>query len=254
MAAFFGNKLVLPIGCTCISELQLQMMPGGRQAPYFFDWAGTTIAATIEILNRSGAPFVEQESDLEVFNGRVRAKNIRGVHFWHINWFLGIPDMQRISSLADHATRLQKFIYYHRVVMSRLNIDHDEIHCLWNNIQPNLLHHAEEVGEPRSGYFLTAERYAAIKETCKQRLRARKIAVWFVCHRDELDESLVGNDDVTVLDVPRSPTEFRGAPGLYAPVLEKMGISRVEQMFRVSELAAAAYVGPGRSSPDSSRK
>jgi hypothetical protein len=233
MAAFFGSKLVLPIGCTCISELQLQMTPGARQAPYFFDWAGTTIAATIEILGRSGAPFVEKEGDLEVYNGRVRAKNIRGVHFWHINWFFGIPDNQRISSLADYPEGLQKFIHYHRVVMSRLNTDHDEIHCLWNNVQPNLLLHADLAGEPRSGYFLTAERYAAIKESCK-RLRARKIAVWFACHREDVDGSLIGNDDVTVLDVRRSPTEFQGAPGLFDPVLEKMGISHAAQAVRQS--------------------
>ena len=224
MAAFFGNKLVLPIGCTCISELQLQMTPGARLAPYFFDWAGTTIDATIEILNRSGAPFVERESDLEVFNGRVRAKHIRGVHFWHINWFLGIPDLQRISSLAGYAEGVEKFIHYHRMVMSRLNNDHDELHCLWNNVQPNLLLHADLAAEPRSGYFLTAERYEAIKENCK-RLRARKLAVWFVCHPDDVDESLVDKDDVTVLDVPRTPTEFKGAPGLFDPALEKMGIS-----------------------------
>jgi hypothetical protein len=235
MAAFFGNRLVLPIGCTCISDVQLQMTPGARIAPYFFDWAGTTIAATIEILNRSGTPFVEHEGDLEVHNGRVRAKNVRGVHFWHINSFFGMPVMQEISSLADHAEGLQKFIHYHRMVMSRLNGDHEEIHCLWNNIQPNLLLHAELAGEPRSGYFLTAERYAAIKETCKQRLRARKIAVWFVCHRDDLDDSLVGKDDVTVLDVPRSPTEWKGPPGLLGPVLDKMGI-RVPEQYALSDL------------------
>jgi len=228
MAAFFGNKLVLPIGCSCISDVQLQMTPGARYAPYFFDWAGCTIDATIEILNRSGIPFVEHEGDLELVNGRVRAKTIRGVHFWHINSFLGLPEMQRISSLAEHAAGLEKFIHYHRVAMSRLNSDHDEIHCLWNNVQPNLIHHAERAGEPRSGYFLTAERYAAIKESCK-RLRARKIAVWFVCHREDVDGSLVDNDDVTVLDVPRSPTEYKGAPGLFDTAFEKMGISRAAQ-------------------------
>jgi hypothetical protein len=108
-------------------------------------------------------------------------------------------------------------------MMGRLNSEHDEIHCVWNNVQPNLLLHAEMAGEPRSGYFLTAQAYAAIKESCK-RLRARKIAVWFVCHQDDVDGSLVGQDDVTVLDVPRSPAEFKGAPGLFDPVLEKMGI------------------------------
>ena len=228
MAAFFGNKLVLPIGCSCISDIHLQRAPDGRYAPYFFDWAGCTIDATIEILNRSGVPFVERTGDLELVDGRVRTKTVRGVHLWHINSFLGLPEMQRISSLAEHAAGVEKFIHYHRTMMSRLTSDHEEIHCLWNNIQPNLIHHAERAGEPRSAYFLSAERYAAIKESCK-RLRARKIAVWFVCHREDTDESLFGQDDVTVLDVPRSPTEFEGPPGLFDTAFEKMGVRRPAQ-------------------------
>jgi hypothetical protein len=224
MAAFFGEKLVLPIGCSCISDVQLQLTPGHRYVPYFFDWAGCTIDATIEILNRSGVPFIEHEGDLELVNGRVRAKNIPGVHLWHINTFLGLPDMQRISSLADYPEGVQKFIHYHRVMMSRLNSEHEEAHCVWSNVQPNLIHHAEMAGEPRSAYFLTAERYAALKESCK-RLRAPKIAVWFVCHPEDVDRSLVGRNDVIVLDVPRSPSEYQGAPGLFDPILEKMGIS-----------------------------
>ena len=228
MAAFFGNKLVLPIGCSCITDVQLQLTPGHRYVPYFFDWAGCTIDATIEILNRDGAPFIEHAGDLELVNGRVRAKNVPGVHLWHINSFLGLPDLQRISSLADYPAGVEKFIHYHRVMMSRLGSDHDEIHCVWTNVQPNLIHHAEMAGEPRSAYFLTVERYAAIKESCK-RLRARKIAVWFVCHKDDVDGSLAGKDDVTVMEVPRSRDEYQGAPGLFAPVLEKMGISRAAQ-------------------------
>ena len=233
MAAFFGNKLVLPIGCSCITDVQLQLTPGHRYVPYFFDWAGCTIDATIEILQRSGAPFIEHESDLEVVNGRVRAKHVAGVHLWHINSFLGLPEMQKVTRLADYPAGVDKFIHYHRTMMSRLTIDHDEIHCVWTNVQPNLIHHAERAGEPRSAYFLTAERYDAIKESCK-RLRAKKLAVWFVCHQDDMDGSLAGRDDVTVMDLPRSPTEYQGAPGLFDPILDKMGISRSAQAGRQS--------------------
>jgi hypothetical protein len=228
MAAFFGNKLVLPVGCSCITDVQLQITPGARYVPYFFDWAGCTIDATIEILNRSGAPFIEQADDLELVNGRARAKKIAGVHLWHINSFLGLPELQRISSLADYPEGVEKFIHYHRTMMSRLMSDHDEIHCVWTNVQPNLIHHATNAGEPRAAYFLTAERYAAIKESCK-RLRARKIAAWFVCHGEDMDGSLAGKDDVTVMDLPRSRSDFHGTPGLFDPVLEKMGISRAAQ-------------------------
>jgi hypothetical protein len=94
---------------------------------------------------------------------------------------------------------------------------------VWSNIQPNLQHAVQEVGEPWSQFVLTPERYAAIKASCA-RLRARKVAVWFVCRGDDMDDRLAGLEDVVVLDEPRSKTEFRGRPGLFDPVFERMGI------------------------------
>jgi hypothetical protein len=39
-----------------------------------------------------------------------------------------------------------------------------------------------------------------------------------------MDDRLAGLEDVVVLDEPRSKTEFRGRPGLFDPVFERMGI------------------------------
>jgi hypothetical protein len=228
MAAFFGNKLVLPIGCSCISQLQLQVskrLMESRPSAYVFDWAGATVEATVRILHRQ-TPFVNSAADLELVNDRVRCKSMRGVYFWHMKkYFLQIPESKRISSLADYPEAISKFIVQHHYEMAKFKEKVGEVHCLWSNIQPNLKHASEEVGEPWSGHFLTSERYAAIKEACS-RLQAGKIAVWFVCRAEDMDDRLARYDDVVVLKAARSPTDFMGKAGLFDPVFERMGICR----------------------------
>lgn len=227
MAALFGRQLVLPIGCSCITQFQLQgstrlratSMPG-----YVFDWAITTPDSTVMVLDRQTA-FVERESDLELVGDRVRSRAIPGFYFWHIKHHLQIADGVRISDLSRHPEGVQRLLDQHRHVMGKFGTGIDEVHCVWSNIQPNLAHAVDEVGEPWSQFVLTPERYSRLKASCA-RLRARRVTTWFICRGEDIDASLTGLDDVVVLDVPRSQTDFTGAAGLFDPVFEKIGISR----------------------------
>jgi hypothetical protein len=227
MAAFFGKKLVLPIGCSCIQQIQLQrstrLLPLGRSV-YFFDWAGVPPDDTVKILNQR-RPIVEKDSDLELVHGKVRARAMKGVYFWHIKPFLGVPDTKPIVDLTDHPQGVQRFLDHHRFIMKKLNDEVGEIHCLWTNIQPNLQDDVRRVRGAWADFLLTVDRYASIKDACS-RLPAKKITTWFVCRKEDMDASLTGKDDVIVMDVPRSPTDFRGEVGLFDPVFEKMGICR----------------------------
>ena len=242
MAAFFGKKLVLPIGCSCIAQLQLQtslrLLPS-TPATYFFDWVGLSADTTVEILNRQ-KPFIRSVNDLELAHGRVRARNVR-VHFWHINGFFGLPRSQKIPSLVDYPEGMKKFLDYHLYVMDQFKRQVEELHCLWTNVQPNLRRSAEEIGVPWSDFALTSARYTALKESCA-RLKARKISVWFIARRDHMDPELAAQRDVTVVDVVESPTDFRGAIGLFDPVFEKMGICRPG----TDSVTRSAAAPPGR--------
>ena len=226
MAALFGNKLVLPIGCSCITQFQLlnstRLLPA-RPVSGFFDWAGSGADSTVEILNRR-KPFIRSVDDLEVLHGRVRAKSLR-VHFWHINQFFEIPMSQKIDSLLDYPEGTKKFVDHHRFLMGLFHQRVDELHCLWTNVQPNLRQSCDEVRVPWSDFRLTSARYAALKESCA-RLNARKISVWFICRRDHMDPELAAQRDVTVLDVVESQTDCRGETCLFDPVFEQMGICR----------------------------
>ena len=226
MAGLFGHQLVLPIGCSCITQFQLQgstRLAASSMPGYLFDWAICTPESTVEVLDRQ-TPFVEREGDLELVGDRVRSSAIPGFYFWHIKHYLQIADSVRISDLSLHPEGLRRFLDQHRHVMGKFGHHLDEVHCVWSNIQPNLAHAVQEVGEPWSQFFLTPERYSAIKASCA-RLRARRVAVWFVCRSEDVDVSLVGHEDVVVLDVPRSKTEFKGSTGLFDPVFERMQIT-----------------------------
>ena len=227
MAALFDDQLVLPIGCSCITQFQLQGSTRLRPSAlpgYVFDWAIATPDSTVAILDRQ-TPFVERESDLELVDDRVRSKAVPGFYFWHIKHYLELADSARISDLSRHPEGLQKFLDQHRYVMGKFGRAAGDVHCVWSNIQPNLQHAAREVGDPWSQFVLTPERYAAIKASCS-RLRARTVTVWFVGRAEDVDASLAGLEDVILLDVPRSNTEFKGEPGLFDPLFERMGIGR----------------------------
>ena len=227
MAALFGHRLVLPIGCSCITQFQLQgstrllasQMPG-----YVFDWAVATPDSTVSVLDRQ-TPFVQEDADVELVNDRVRSRAIPGFYFWHIKHYLQLADAVRISDLSDHSDGMRRFLDQHRHVMSKFAGEIEEVHCVWSNIQPNLQHAAQEVGEPWSNFLLTPQRYADIKASCA-RLRARRVSVWFICRDEDVESSLTGLEDVVVLDEPRSKTEFRGRAGLFDAVFERMGICR----------------------------
>jgi hypothetical protein len=225
MAALFGHRLVLPIGCSCITQFQLK--GSARVAPsalpgYVFDWAIATPDSTVTILDRR-APFAEREGDLELVDDRVRSRTVPGFYFWHIKHHLQLADSVRIADLSQHPEGLRRFLEQHRHVMGKFANEVDQVDCVWSNIQPNLQHAVREVGESWSQFVLTPERYAAIKASCAQ-LPARKVTAWFVCRGDDVDRSLVGREDVVILDEPRSTTEFKGRPGLFDPVFERIGI------------------------------
>ena len=227
MAALFGRRLVLPIGCSCITQFQLQgstRLAASQMPGYVFDWAIATADSTVAVLDRQ-TPFVERDIDLELVGDRVRSRVIPGFYFWHIKHYLQIADAARISDLSGHPEGLRRFLDQHRHVMSKFGDAVEEVHCVWSNIQPNLQYAVREVGEPWSQFVLTPERYAAIKASCA-RLRAQKVAVWFVCRGEDVDGSLAGLEDVVVLDEPRSNSEFKGTTGLFDPVFERMGICR----------------------------
>lgn len=220
MAALFKNKLILPIGCSCINQFQIRLsakFTGGRDAVYPLDWAITTPDATIDILSHP-APFIHTLTDLEIKHGRVRSVTHPGIYFWHIN-----SDLQRDSmyfqNLSELAPGIDFIVEKHHYMMKKLTVKVDEVHCLWSNIQPNLKSAVDGL-EAWDSFHLTTQRYYAIKERCNA-LPANKISVSFICRADDIDPPLCTKEDVFILECPRSP-DYQGAPGLFDPIFDKI--------------------------------
>jgi hypothetical protein len=225
VAVDFGATRVLPIGCSCIGQFQLQqstrLLPH-RVDAQLFDWAIASPEASAQVMGRPEV-FVEGAKDIELVHDRVRSRRVEGFWFWHIKKTFELPEAKPIVRLANHPIGLKNFFAQHRHLLDKLGAPVEDLHCLWTNIQPNLRHAVEAVGEPWSRFVLTPGRYEALLEGCA-RLPARRMQAWFIGRPEDVDSSLHGRPDVILLDLPRDPLEYKGAPGLFDPVFERMGI------------------------------
>jgi hypothetical protein len=220
MGALLDSTFVLPIGCSCINQFQINQSPqfrftGGTAT--FFDWLITKPDATVDVL-KARAPFVRSLDDLELVNGRVRSRAHPGLYFWHMSKDVpGAP--MRLSDLSEVAAGIEGFVAKHAHVMGKLNALPESVHCLWSNIQPNLRNDVQGL-EDWQDFHLTHQRYEALKQACST-LPAKNVAVTFVVRAEDAEAALHDLDDVVLIDCPRSE-DYRGTPGLFNPAFERI--------------------------------
>lgn len=175
MAWRVGRKLLLPIGCSCIVQFQLDRSTilaaiAGSTPPFtvakeawLFDWQITKPDTTVDILS-SAARGIGGIEDFDLHECMVRSKRFAGLYFWHICKDLGKPGL-RIDHLDELRPEEDRIIGKYDHLFKKLRTREDEIHCIWSNVQPNLQIAAEMVREPWDDFVLTKERYEPVKFT-----------------------------------------------------------------------------------------
>lgn len=224
MGMLYGDTLVLPVGCSCIAQFQLQMatrMPPGQASSQLLDWTIATPRATVHMLRRR-APVVAGADDLFLLpTSRAGVKAVPGLYFWHIRRSLGLPENEPLRDLAGHGEAVARFVEQHAHQVAKLGQHRRRVVCLWTNVQPNLRHAAEINALPWSRFRLTPARYRGIRAACAG-LPADEVSTWFVGRPEDVSPALHGREDVVLLDLPRSATDFQGTPDLFEPVFARM--------------------------------
>lgn len=221
MAAIRENTLILPVGCSCINQfqiLQTSLLNDWQHTAHFFDWIIASPDDTIKLLNDL-KPFLSSIDDFEIVNRKVRSKHYPGIYFWHMAEALGL-NIAYINSLEDIKKDIHFAIEKYNYMLLKMSEIKTDIHCLWTNIQPNLKHDLEWVGEDWNNFYLTQKRYYQIQEKCAK-LSPNKVKTWFIVRPEDIDQSLLGKEDVILLNVPLS-SDYKGAIGMYDVVFEKI--------------------------------
>ena len=224
MGMLYGDTLLLPVGCSCIAQFQLQMatrMPPGQASSQLLDWTIATPRATVRLLRRR-LPVVASADDLFLLpTSRAGVKSVPGLYFWHIRRSLGLPETEPLRDLAHQGEAVARFVEQHRHQVAKLGQRRRRLVCLWSNVQPNLRHAAEINGLPWSHFRLTAARHRGIRAACAS-LPADEVSTWFVGRPEDVSPALHGRDDVLLLDLPRSATDFQGTPDLFEPLFARI--------------------------------
>jgi hypothetical protein len=129
----------------------------------------------------------------------------------------GTKDFRTIDDLKPG---IDGAVQKHRHLMKKLVEPHDEVHCLWSNIQPNIQGAFESVGVSWSDCVLTEQKYDALKGECA-RMPWKKTFVWFVCRAADIEPTLIGRDDVLVVECPLG-VDSRAPDGLFDPIFRKI--------------------------------
>lgn len=181
------------------------------------DWVIVTPDATISILENL-KPFIHSLGDLELVDGRIRARVHPGMYFWHMNTEISSPSLT-FQSLAELAPAIGTIVQKHHYLIQKMAHLPDKVHCLWSNIQPNLQDAVTGL-ETWENFYLTPARYESIKRACAL-LPTKKLEISFVCRKEDVDSVLHAKEDVVLLECPRSQ-DYMGMPGLFDPVFEKI--------------------------------
>ncbi len=220
------DRMILPIGCSCIVQFQLQQsrliefalstVSGAELFAGPFDWLISTPDASAAVLEAREIP-LRGLDELELRNGLAQARRQDGLYFWHINKEIGKPALQ-LDSLDELAPAEAAIVGKYRALSERFGAGDWALCCLWSNIQPNLQIAAGMVDRPWSDFHLTEARYAALRQACA-RLPAASVTMRFVCRPEDVSPDLHHRPDVHLLPLARSDA-YKGEPDLFHPVFE----------------------------------
>lgn len=216
---------VVPLGCSCVCQTQLQYVADNRwrraqlkSTP--FDWNITTPGSTIQFLRLLAEGELPQvlstrgNYDLEA--GHLRNTVFDGLYFWHEHG-------DEVLSSAEH---FDDFVSktLHKLANFVSAADSGSVKCLWSNIQPNLMDTTAELSVPWSDFRLTAALYDEMSGEMAAVFGA-SAALYVAARPGDIDDDLRDRPGVFVLDVPRGP-DHKGDRGVFDPIFRQMGVIR----------------------------
>lgn len=214
-----GDRTIIPIGCSCINQFQTGFFFGEERCRgSLFQWTITTPRTTVEVLDyaRAGtlAALFADKAQFEMDGAHMRNRNFDGFYHWHEN--AGMV----LGTQEDAFTRFKDKVAHLAANMQEVE---GTVWLLWSNIQPNLRQEVEDNTRLTwKDFRLTRQRRDAIREAARALYGDPRFV--FVARKEDIDEDLWDEEEVRLMEVPRSD-KFRGAKDLYANIFREMDVA-----------------------------
>lgn len=218
----FEQKHIIPIGCSCINQHQIDFYFGRRESrppkrSSIFDWNVTTPESTIQFFEfvQTGniRSIMSDRNNYTIEKGRLKNTAFECFYFWHEN------SADIMSENEEHFASFSQKVDH--VIGNMLSPKEGEpVHLLWSNIQPNLKAMVGILPLPWDAFRLSNEKYQRIVSSA-QHIFGDKVKCTCIARLEDIDEALTDLSNVVVLDLERSGV-FRNDPNLYDSIFDKI--------------------------------
>ncbi len=221
MASLTQSHYIVPIGCSCINQFQLNFKFG--QSSYdsqLFDWNIITPHSTIEIFKSKGLTFVNSLNDLSLHSECIlKSERLPGFYWWHMNQF--VQGNIHYSSIKDFEPYFDSFKNKHQHQVEKFfRMNPNNITFLWSNLQPNLKSACQSFFDQ---FTLTSSRYHMMKDAIAESFKGAKTI--FLVRPELVETDILVNDDVMKFDLPYSE-EFKGDENLFSSVWDRYNLGK----------------------------
>lgn len=221
MATDTKKHYIVPIGCSCITQFQLNFAYTEKQyVSQIFDWNLFTPDSLINILESNFESLANASENIQIhLPGIVKAGNLPGYYWWHANKIIG--ENKSFQSIEEFEEKIGSAFRskLHYQIDKFMNIsDSSNLVFIWSNAQPNLKK-ALTVHWESNDFNLTNNRYQKICSLIKGKYP--NSTVKFAVREEITDKEILCQEDVYVINVPISD-EYEGDKSLFteAGILE----------------------------------
>lgn len=223
------GECLLPIGCSCINQFQLEYFASSVPDEYRasgspFRWNITTPEATarllMEVQNKRRFSLLETPDDIVWDSGWPCSRKIKGLYFWHIAKDVGASNRHEARLLLEDCAVFERFKSKYDRLLDKLFELPRETTFIWSNIQPNLKEAVEMLGLVSwEDFVLTSRHMTDIKRALHALGFEDARCVWICRHEDcAVDEP---DSEIHLMHLPRSD-EFKGQSGLFDEIYRSL--------------------------------
>lgn len=215
-----GTTCIIPIGCSCITQFQIEKHFGRTAVQSsFFDWMITAPGATIALMTAQlDGTLAEKMADRTAYNLHSKCRymanaHFPGLYFWHEKGGDILAEPAKFAAFLD---KMQ-----HLFARSFMPPPGHAVHLIWSNLQPNLKIVTARVTDNWAAFCLSSETYAQLTEVTARLYPGAVFHV--VANPDDCDPALANLPNVYLIDLERS-AKYIGPKGLYKPVFEQIPV------------------------------
>jgi len=209
-----GKTRIMPIGCSCISQFQIQkhFVPLPTQSG-FFDWNIATPAASAAVMDAysdgSLLPKLVDRAAYFTLSPRKYLMNghFPGLYFWHE------PSEDILDQGNPH--RFEAFCDKLRHMVAQSFKNTPQPHLIWSNTQPNLQIVTARVSDDWAAFGLSVAGYDRLTEAAAKLFSNPHI--YFAVNEHDCAPALLSRANVYPLGLPRC-AKYVGPKGHYGPI------------------------------------